>query len=282
MKTLTVLSFLACVLSLPSALAAVETSTADNRIAPAAAEFSYAMLFKGSTIDHLDGNANGKGANLNLRHYQDYGWKLDDKWKLTGSTQFRQYFRPADPKKIDQKALEWRDPSVGVARKDVWKRGEQAVSAKMKYYIPATDYNAENVEKEYDEGKGSLNAGATYTNRFADGDLGLRVPVEANYRFNKNEHKVRQDYWFGARPSLSYRTSREASVKVEYYTGDINHKTNGTWTKFNDPAIGQTAALGLDWVPTREFLLSPQVTWGRQDFRFNAAEVSLYASYIFL
>lgn len=246
------------------------------------AEFSYAMLLKGSSIQYPDGNSNGKGTNLSLRHYQDYGYRLGDTWKLTGGTHFRQYFRPADPKRVDQGALEWRDPFLGVSRKDVWKSGEQAISAKARYFLPITDYNASNVEKEYDEGKGSLQVGATYTSKLADGLLGLRVPVEANYRFNKNEHKVRQDYWFGSRPSLSCRTGSTTSAKIEYYTGDINHKTNGTWTKLNDPVIGQTAALGFDWTPTRELLLAPQITWGRQDFRFNAAEISMYASYIFL
>ncbi len=258
------------------------TSTADDRLLPSEAEFSYALLFKGASIEHPDGNSNGKGANLNLRHYQNYGYRFNDKWRLEGGTYFRQYFRPADPKRVDQGALEWRDPYLGISRRDLWRKGGQALSAKARYYIPLSDYTAGNAVKEYDDGRGSAQVGVAYTNKFADGLLGLRIPFEANYRFNKNEHKVRQDYWFGSRPSLTCRTSSTTSAKVEYYTGDINHKTDGSWTKFNDPVIGQTAALGFDWTPNREFLLSPQITWGRKDFRFNAAEVSLYASYRFL
>ena len=268
--------------STPSFAAETGTVTSAAGTPLTSAELSYAMLFKGSSIQYLDGNSNGRGTNLSLRHYQDFAYRLDDKWKLTGGTHFRQYFRPADPKRVDQGALEWRDPSVGVSRKDIWRQGDQAVGAKAKFYLPVTDYNASNVEKEYDEGKGSLNVGGTYSTKFYDGLLALRVPVDFNYRFNKNEHKVRQDYWIGSRPSLSCRTGRETAVKVEYYTGDLNHRTNGRWTKINEPNIGHTAALGFDWTPAREVLVAPQITWGRQDFRFNAAELSLYASYIFL
>jgi hypothetical protein len=61
-----------------------------------------------------------------------------------------------------------------------------------------------------------------------------------------------------------------------------NHRTDGTWTKFNDKVLGQTASLGVDWYPVKALQLSPQVSWGRESFRFNAAELSFYAKYAFL
>jgi|GEM_PF-4044969 len=244
--------------------------------------FSWATLVKGSTIQYMDGNSNGKGTNLSWRNYPTLGYRATEKLKVEAGGQFRQYFRPADPKKKGQKDFEWRDPYAGVSLRDLWKGETSSVSAKARYYIPATEYTRLNRNKEYDEGRGSFQVGAAYSQKFMDGTYSLYAPLDVNYRLNAFDHKVRQDYWFGIRPSMAYRVSQSTSARVEYYTGDLNHKTDGTWTRFNDPVIGQTAGVALDWYPVKDLLVSPMVNWGRESFRLNAAEVTLYAKYAFL
>ncbi len=245
-------------------------------------DFDVAMLMKGSTMQYMDGNRTGKGTDLSLRTYPSIAFRLTDKWKAQFGGQFRQYFRPDDPKKKDRKNFEWRDPYAGFSRKDIWKSQTAFLSGKVRYYFPITEYNRLNRVKEYDEGGGSLQVGFGYGQDFSDGIINLYAPLEMNYRFNALEHKVRQDYWFGVRPALSYRVTPKTSARVEYYTGDLNHRTDGTWTKFNDPVIGQTAGIAIDWYPVKELLVSPMVNWGRERFRFNAAELTVYAKYAFL
>lgn len=243
--------------------------------------FEYEVQLKGASLEHLDGNADGRGTNLGVRHYQDFSYQLAPPFALEAGTQFRHYFKPASGKKTtDARVLEWRDPYVGLGASDFWKQGPQSVSGELHYYLPVTEYNEGYRASEFDEGRGVLHAEAWYARRL--GAFKLKAPFEVNYRFNAKEHPRRYDYWVGAKPSLSYHLARATALKGEYYTGDLNHRTGGTWTRLNDRKLGQSVALALEWKPAEGAEISPEVKWGREQFRFNAAELSLSAAFVFL
>lgn len=245
------------------------------------ARLDYELGLKGSTIEHLDGNDDGRGANFQIRHYQDAGYEVARNVRLEGGTQFRQLFKPANPKKSDQRAVEFRDPYVGMGFKDFVKQRHGSFSGEAHYYLPLTEYNESNRGKPDDEGNGLLHLEAWYSRQLGDA-LRLKAPLELNYRFNRAELKQRYDYWVGFKPSLAYKTGRSTAAKVEYYSGDLNHHTSGSWTRLNDPKLGQTLALKLEWKPSDGAEITPEVKWGRQQFRFNAAELSLSAVFAIL
>lgn len=245
-------------------------------------KFSYAAWLKGATLENVDGNADGKGTNLSVRNYQDLSYSFTPDWRAEVAGEFRQYFRPADPKKKDRKDFEWRDPEVGVNRKNVWANDNMNLAARLRYRMPISDYNRANQNKEWDEGKGSLRTKVTLGGTFNDGLIITSLPLDYVVRFANQTHKVRQDYYLKARPSFGYRLHKTVVAKLEYETGEINHKTNGTWTKFNDADLGQTVNVLADWTPIADLLVTPQIAWGKDSFRLNKAELSLYAKYAFL
>lgn len=246
------------------------------------AKLDYELELKGSTIEHLDGNSSGKGADFQIRHYQDFGYEVSESWRIEAGTQFRQLFKPANPKKSDQRAVEFRDPYIGFGLKDFWKSEDQSLSGEAHYYLPITEYNESNRGKADDQGRGLLHMEAWYSHRLVGERLRLKAPLELNYRFAKAELSQRYDYWVGFKPSVAWKTSRVTALKAEYYTGDLNHHTSGSWTRLNDPRLGQTVALQLEWKPVDGTEITPEVKWGRQSFRFNAAELGLSAAFSFL
>jgi hypothetical protein len=258
------------------------TTSESDQVFAGKTEFDYEVELKGSTIEHLDGNSSGRGADFQIRHYQDLGYELAKGWRLEGGTQFRQVFKPANPKKSDQRAVEFRDPYVGLGLKDFWRSGDQSLSGEAHYFLPVTDYNESNRGKADDEGRGLLHIEASYSHRLVGERLRLKAPLELNYRFAKAELSQRYDYWVGFKPTVAWKTGRATAVKAEYYTGDLNHHTSGSWTRLNDPKLGQTVALQLEWKPTDGTEITPEVKWGRQSFRFNAAELGLSAVFSFL
>lgn len=241
---------------------------------------SYAMLLTGPTVRHLDGDLNGKGTYLNFRNYVSAGYDFAKDWEVESGVEFRRYVRPRDPKKPNRSDFEWRDPYAGLSRSNIVRRGNFSLSGKLRYFIPATEYNKSNVGREYDQGNGAVSARVTPAWR--RGDFYLSLATELSYRFAEKAPKVRQDYFVKMKPLLSYRFARQWSAKLEYATGDLNHRTNGTWTKFNDPNIGQALYTGVTWTATKQLSMSPSLGWGPGRFQLKETTVSLFASYYIL
>lgn len=261
--------------------AAAETVSRSNwRNVVESTNLSYAMLLTGPTIRHLDGDLDGKGTYLNFRNYVSAGYDFAENWEVETGVEFRRYVRPQDKRNPNRSDFEWRDPYAGVNRSNIVRNGNFSLSGKLRYFIPATEYNKSNVGKEYDQGNGSLSARVTPAYRM--GDWYLSCATEFAYRFAERAPKVRQDYFVELKPLLSYRFAPKWSAKLEYATGDLNHRTNGTWTKFNDPFIGQALYTGVTWNATKQFSVSPSLGWGPGHFLLKETEVSLYASYYIL
>ncbi len=246
------------------------------------ASFDYELAVKGGSFDHLDGNSDGKGANFQIRHYQDFKFLLIPGLRLEAGTQFRQVFKPANPKKSDQRAVEFRDPYLGIGIPDFWKQKSRSFSAEIHYYLPFSEHNESRWGKLDDEGRGLLHFETWYSQKLGQDRWRMKLPVELNYRRAKVALEDRYDYWIGFKPSLSYKTGRRTTAKVEYFTGELNHRTNGSFTRLNDPKLGQTLAFQLEWKPIENAELTPEIKWGREKFRFGAAELSLSAVYSFL
>jgi hypothetical protein len=243
---------------------------------------SYAALLKGSTLDHLDGNQDGKGTNVSLRNYLSLDGKFSEFWKAGISFEGRQYFRPVDAKNPNRKDFEWRDPIVSIGRDKILEKDAYSFSAKIKYAIPMTEYNKSNVGKTHDSGNGEWNLSLSNGWKFRDGDIYAGFPVDLYYKMAEAPPVVREDYSVRAKPFVSYRIAAKYSAKVEYSTGNIRHTTNGKWSKLNDKALGQTLFAGITYVPINGLQISPGLTWGSSTYRLNSAEASLYASYLFL
>jgi hypothetical protein len=243
-------------------------------------ELSYAALLTGPSTKYLDGNKDGRGTNLTLRNYVSASFEFAKNWEAETGVEFRRYFRPVDPKKPGRSDFEWRDPFVSVDRKNIVKTDRFSLAAKLRYFIPATAYNKSNVKKEYDSGNGTI--GTRITPSWKLGDFFVSCYGEFNYRFDENAPKVRQDYYVKAKPFVSYKFARNWSAKVEYSTGDLNHRTNGKWTKFNDPAIGQNVYTGVTWTATKKLSISPSLGWGPGSLQLRDTEVSVFASYYIL
>lgn len=265
----------------PSPTPAPGSVSASDEAFSGKAKLDYELELKGSSIEHLDGNADGRGANFQIRHYQDAGYEVYRNVRLEGGTQFRQVFKPANTKKSDQRAVEFRDPYVGLGFKDFVKQRDGSFSGEAHYYLPVTEHNESNRGKPDDEGRGLLHLESWYARKLGD-RFRLKLPFEVNYRFNRVELAQRYDYWVGFKPTLGYKTGRTTTAKLEYYSGDLNHHTSGAWTRLNDPKLGHTLALQLEWKPSDGAEITPEVKWGRQQFRFNAAELSVSAVFAIL
>lgn len=244
-------------------------------------DLSYSLLFTGATLQHPDANLDGKGSNYTWRNYVSAGYEFAKNWQAETGVEFRQYFRPEDPKKPGRSNFEWRDPYVGIDRKNVVKTDRFSLALKGRYYIPATEYNKSNVGKEWDQGNGALSLKATPAWNL--GDFYLSCATEVQYKFAEAKNlKVHQNYSFKIKPMASYRFHKQWSAKLEYSTGDINHRTNGRWTKLNDPAIGQNVYTGVTWTATKKLSVSPSIGWSTGSLQLRKTELGLFASYYLL
>lgn len=243
---------------------------------------NYGALLLGPTLQHPDGNLDGKGANISLRNYLSLDVKVTPEWEVETGGELRQTWRPVDPKKPNRKNLEARDPYVGIARKDIYRGDIFSLGARARYFIPVTDHNKSKVGKPEDSGNGSTNFSLKPAWKFLDGDLYVACSFDAYYNIPERAPAVREDYSLRARPLISYRIVKKFAAKVEYDSGILRHSTNGKWTKFNDRFTGQRLFVGGSWSPTSAFGLSPSLSWGSHTFRLNRAEVSLFANYKFL
>ncbi len=63
-------------------------------------------------------------------------------------------------------------------------------------------------------------------------------------------------------PLLEYTLSDWASVYLEYATGYIKHRTDGHYSKLNDPDDGQYVSLGSNISVNKRLLLNPYFSAG--------------------
>jgi len=242
----------------------------------------YSALLLGPTVQHLDGDLDGKGTNISLRNYFSLDVKVAPDWEAEAEWEVRQAWRPVDPKRPNRKNLEARDPHVGIARKNIYRGDIFSFGARARYYIPVTEHNKSKIGKRDDFGNGEANFGLRPAWRFLDGDLYVGCGLDAYYNIAKQAPAVREDYSLRARPLVSYRIAKKFATKVEYDSGTLRHSTDGKWTKFNDRNSGQRLFVGGSWYPTKALTLSPSFSWGSHTFRLNRAGVSLFANYSFL
>ena len=245
---------------------------------------SIAALFQGPTIEHLDANTDGKGSYYILKNYLGLGYEFMREWKMEAGDEFRQYFRPIDPKNKDRSDFEFRDPYLGISKRDAVRSesGVFTLGAKARYFFPWTPYNRSNLGKEWNEGNGHARFILLPKLRFMDGALSAEFYSDFTYRFAREAKPIRQDYYVRFRPALTYQATRKVAARVEYHSGDLNHRTNGKWTKFNDPVIGQMIYAGMIWTPTSRISINPQLGWGSDTFRLNRGQMSVYGMYMFL
>jgi hypothetical protein len=243
---------------------------------------SYAVLALGPTLEHMDGNLDGRGTYVGIRHYLNFDYQLRNGAELELGGEFRQYFRPVDPRRPDRKEFEPRDPYVGISRRDLFRGDIFSLVAKAKYYLPITENNLGRRGQAYDTGRGSVQAGVGPSWKMADGSVTVTCPLDVSVNFAAGDAVNREDYSFKVKPAVQYRIARDWSAKLEYSTGDLRHNKLGKWSKFNDKDLGHKATVYASYFATKNLLLSPALAWGRDTWRLKKAEVSLYASYAFL
>ena len=240
---------------------------------------SLGMLLTGGSFQSLDGKE-GAGKNFNLRFYPSLGYKFTRVTSIGYGQEFRQYFRDKDPKRPNRKEFEVRDPYLGLSFYRFVNTRGFALSGKVRFYFPVTEYTKTSIGKSYDNGKGQWNAGVTPSQKFIDGDLTLSAPIDYYYRIAKNPPKVREDHSFKVSPQVSYRLNRKVDAKVEYSTGYIRHMNNAKnkWTKLNDPILGHSLSTGISWYATDNWSLSPSLRWSNNSWRLDRTEVSVYSN----
>jgi hypothetical protein len=159
------------------------------------------------------------------------------------------------------------------------------MSGKIRYYFPISEYTKNGVGKNIDSGNGRWNAELAMTKKYFEEKLSLRLKNNFYYRLAKNPQAnvVREQYSLTFAPSVQYRLGSKWQAKAEYYSGEIRHLSSGKWTKFNDPALGQTIALGGVYQPNKKLSMNPYLQWGRgNSFRLDRTDIGLYADYYFL
>lgn len=260
----------------------LESSRFDWRSLANRVDASYALLALGPTLEHMDGNLDGRGGYLSLRNYLNFDYELAPNLKAEVGGEFRQYFRPVDPKKPGRSNFESRDPYLGLSRRDLFQRGNFSLSARGKAFLPVTAYNKTKRGSTFDTGRGQLQLGIGPQWRFRDGSVTVSCATEASINFAAGENPRRENYSVKMKPAAAYRFSPQWSSKLEYSTGDLRHNKLGKWSKFNDKDLGHKVTVYGNYSPIRELLVSPALAWGRDTWRLKKAEVSLYASYAFL
>ncbi|MCO5144428.1 MAG: hypothetical protein M9962_15220 [Oligoflexia bacterium] len=244
---------------------------------------SYGALILGPTVRKINGDTQGKGHYISLRNYLSAGFEFRKDWELEVGNEFRQTFRPKDPKKPDREDFEFRDLSVGIGVDDIIESGSFSLDGKLRYYIPTSKYTLSKVGKADDSANGTFRIGINPSMSFFDRDLYLAIPVDFYRSFAKGTPKIHKNYSVKFKPLASYRLSQKWKAKVEYSSGDLYHSTDGKWTKFNDPFTGQKIYLGASWNPTYKLGFSPSLAWGANgSFQLKNTELSLYMSYYIL
>ncbi|RZA07729.1 MAG: hypothetical protein EOP11_06905 [Proteobacteria bacterium] len=243
---------------------------------------TYSGLLEGPRMDHLDGNLDGKGSFLQVKNYVNADYEVAPNWKAELNTEFRQYFRAEDPSRPGRPDFEMRDPSLGISRRNIVEAGAFTLSGRTRYGIPVSQNTRARVGKSFDTGKGSLYLQAVPAWRWRDGALSLTCPVEMYVNFAKAPTAAREQYSLKAKAQVAYQLAKSWAAKLEYSTGDVRHNARGQWSKLNDRELGHKVMAGAAFAPIKQIVLNPSLTWGREHWRLNQPEISLYASYNFL
>lgn len=280
------LSALALATSFAVAAEGENTLTAAERFSFAdilkKARFTYSGLLEGPRLDHMDGNLDGRGTFLQIKNYLNADYEVAPNWRVELNGEFRQYFRPVDPRRPDRGSFEWRDPSIGIARRNLFERGNFALAARMRYALPVTQDTKGRVGRAFDTGRGSIYVQAVPVWRFRDGTFTLTCPVESYINLPKGEAPNREQFSVKAKVQLAYQLAKKWAARAEYSTGDLRRAHDGKWSNINERSLGHKVMAGAAYAPVREVVLNPSVTWGRGQWRLNQPEVSLFASYNFL
>lgn len=241
---------------------------------------TYAGLMEGPTLDHLDGNKDGKGTFIQIKHYLYGDYEVAPYWRVEAGSEFRQYFRPDDPKKPGRSNFESRDPYVGIARRDLVKGDLFSLVARARYYIPVSENTKGRVGKAFDTGNGTLNFFSSAAWKF--GKFSFTCPLEVWVNLAKAPIAEREQYTVKFKTQFAYKLDQQWAAKAEYSTGDMRHTANGHWSKLNDRELGHKVVAGATYAPVKEVLVNPALTWGKAHWQLNRPEISLYASYNFL
>jgi len=243
---------------------------------------SYSGLLEGPRMDHLDGNLDGKGTFLQIKNYVNADYEVAPNWRVELNTEFRQYFRPEDPKRPGRPNFEMRDPSLGLARRNIVDRGNFTLSGRTRFFLPVSDNTRGRVGKAFDTGNGSVYFQAVPSWRWLDGKLSLTCPVETYINLPKRRIANSEEYSIKAKTQVAYQVAHKWAARVEYSTGDVRHTHDGHWSKLRDREMGHKVVAGAAYAPVKEMVLNPALTWGRDRWRLKEPEVSLFASYNFL
>jgi hypothetical protein len=243
---------------------------------------SYGGLLIGPTLQHLDGNTDGRGSFVSLQNYLSLEGRLDQNWRLHIGGEFRQTWRPEDPRRPDRKSFEARDPHLGLSRRNIIRGDTFSLGARARYFFPLSENTKYRVGRRNDAGRGELNIGLSPAWRLMGGDIYISCGTNFYYKFAERPPAVRENYSVRLWPALSYRISSKLAAKLEYSTGYLRHTTDGKWTKLNDRFYGQKIFAGGVWSPTRNLSFNPSLGWGSHTFRLNNPELSLFTSYYFL
>ena len=243
---------------------------------------TYSGLLEGPRMDHLDGNLDGKGSFIQIKNYLNADYEVANNWRAELNGEFRQFFRPDDPKRPGRSNFEMRDPSIGIARRNIVDTGSFTLSARARYALPISQDTKSRVGKVFDTGDGSFYLQAVPNWRFRDGALTLTCPVESYINLPGRRVANQEQYSIKAKAQVAYQVARQWAARIEYSTGDLRRNNAGHWSKLNDAFLGHKVMAGAAFAPVKQIVLNPSLTWGRAHWRLNQPEVSFFASYNFL
>jgi hypothetical protein len=240
----------------------------------------FTSVFSGPTLQHLDGNLDGRGHNLSWENGLDLTHKFAKDWRFKVGGGVIQYFRPMDPKNPNRRDIDLVDPSVSIGRKRLIHTGPFSLEGKLRFFFPWSYATKATAGRVNDSARGMLNVGAYPMMKFFDGDFAVASFFDFYYRFDKNAAANRESYSLKSRANFSYLLARKLAGSLEYSTGNLRHNNAGHWQKLRDR---QRVIAGLAYLPTESLSLAPTLAWGaNKSFRLNRAEFGIEAVYEFL
>jgi hypothetical protein len=265
----------------------------------------YEMWLRGMNTQALSGNTRGNGTSLAINHTFGVGYRINSKWAVGITQGFTQTIDDKPATEADP----WiaNDPYLALSNTSIWKNDAYGLNlfGYVRYYLPVSRANRRNVDRAAatEAGNGSIRLYFNPTKTWLDGRLTLNFVVFGQYRLAKRSNAdrieattvrdaggtvttagnpTRENFYVIIDPLLAYTLSPSAEIYIEYATGLLKHRTDGTLSKLNDPDDGQYVSVGTNLLVGKKLLLNPYLSAGPVFRGVKNTDIGLIASYTFL